>query len=117
MKVHQAFLRRKTDCQSIGRINIKPSSKGYANDSDVFCTFGKAMKRRRVSVCQARRYIWGQWGFVPHPHLLLTEAEELTRYYTLSPFGTLLFSMIQKNLCRIWSGLRFDPNLQIDLFY
>ena len=41
MKVHQAFLRRKTDCQSIGRINIKPSSKGYANDSDVFCTFGK----------------------------------------------------------------------------
>jgi hypothetical protein len=41
VKVHQAFLRRKTDCQSIGRINIKPSSKGYANDSDVFCTFGK----------------------------------------------------------------------------
>ena len=71
MKVHQAFLRGKTDCQSIGRINIKPSSKGYANDSDVFCTFGKAMKRRRVAVCQALRYIWGQWGFVPHLHLLL----------------------------------------------
>ena len=32
VKVHQAFLWRKTDCQSIGRINIKPSSKGYAND-------------------------------------------------------------------------------------
>ena len=53
VKVHQAFLRRKTDCQSIGRINIKPSSKGYANDSDVFCTFGKAMKRRRVAVVKS----------------------------------------------------------------
>ena len=65
MKVHQAFLRRKTDCQSIGRINIKPSSKGYANDSDVFLYLWKSHEKKTGGSMSGPAVYMGTVGIYP----------------------------------------------------